>query len=231
MTTRLDLINLVLDNIDRPDIRDTNPSQPGYWIKRTEQRLERELRMREMIVTKTLLVTNGYVALPSDFIQAENLVLTDLTGKRLQKLEYASPQEADDLSQIYVSSPGALPARFSVIGNNIELYPPAVFDSNGLPIYQIAMAYYPKITPLVNDTDTNWLLTNKTDLYVNACSMYAFAFLQETDRSTAMDQMVTMDVQLMNAAKEIAITAGSRLVARMNNPVGAGSRYRSNGRY
>ena len=225
--TRDDLINLVLDNIDRPDIRDTNPNQPGYWIKRAEQRLERELRMRETIVRRMVPVSAGFITLPSDFIQAENFALNSaLTGARVRKLEYASPQQMDDYRATALSASNVSPAYFSVIGQQIELFPAGIFDVNGVSLYTLEMAYYPKLVPLVNPADTNWLLENKLDIYVNAVTRYAMEFLQEDARAQAMDSQLSTDVQILNMAKDISITAGSRLVVRTKSPVGVTRRRR-----
>ena len=226
--TRNDLIGLVLDNIDRPDILDTNPNQPGYWIKRAEQRIERELRMREMIVRRTVPLTSGFIELPSDFIQAENFALNDTTGARITKLEYATPQFLDDIKTRARACglgpvPG-VPGLFSVIGMQIELYPTPTDSVSGFPLYAVEMSYYPKLVPLVAGTDSNWLLENKTDIYVNAVTRYALEFTQEVQRASDMDNQLSVDIQILNMAKDIAISAGSLLVARTGKSFSTGGR-------
>ena len=222
--TRAQLLALVLDGIDRPDLNDTNPATVASWVARAEQRIQRELRCREMVKRSTIPLTSQFVTLPNDFLAADILTLINAaSGLRVRALEYISPQDLANATQpMSILSP----MRFTDIGGQLELFPAVGFLNAGVPAYTLEMAYFAKLPALVNDTDTNWLLETKFDIYYNAILSLALMFTQEPDRSQMHDGMVTTDIAIMNASSEIAVERSSRLVARSRNPIGTGTNYR-----
>lgn len=148
--------------------RDDLTSYLDEFIDITESKMNRKLRLSEMETRATSTANTEYLALPDDYLEVRNV---QLNVNPVIPLEYLSPYQID----MYTDSATGQPKYYSVIGDEIQLYPAP--DGN----YTIEITYYKKITPLDGTNTTNFVLEEWPDLYLSGCLQQAFTFLMNPD--------------------------------------------------
>lgn len=124
-------------------------------------------------VDNSLTTTSGqeYMDFPTDFGGARAFMITT---DPLQVLEFVDPTTL--WTQFPNASPGK-PQKYTIIGTR-RAYLRPIPDSN----YTTRLVFTEALTPLSADTDTNWLLTSRPDIYVQRSMMQLCIFLENDDR-------------------------------------------------
>jgi hypothetical protein len=122
-----------------------------------ESRIARDLRIRRQITAGSLTTTANTqsTALPTDFLEAENLSI--ISGGVNRNLEYVNIERMD--LAYPVGSGNGVPVVYTFEGASVLWGP--VPDAS----YTINLYYYARLSPL-STTLTNWLLTNYPDVYL-----------------------------------------------------------------
>lgn len=169
------------------------------FIRLAEARFSREIRHYEQVVRKTALSSAQYIALPSDWVQAENIQI----GK--VKLDYLTPTRADDYRSAGLVGE---PRFYTIIGRTIELLPTPQSDIT------VEMAYYATIPSLSASTPTNWLLQKAPDAYYYGALSHAAPFLNDDARLVTLASLTTAAIAALNDESEADSHSGSSLIAR-----------------
>lgn len=159
----------VADWLHRNDLGATIPD----FIALAESRISRDLRLRAQLTATTLstVADTQTVALPSDFLEIENISCT--SGGMDWSMDFVTLER---LNLSYPNGSGnGIPSVYSVVGSN--LYLGRVPDA----VYSLPFGYYAKFAAL-SVTPTNWLLTNHPGIYL-------FAALAESGDYTQSDQI------------------------------------------
>ena len=193
----------VADYLNRTDLT----SQIQTFIQFVEADLNTRLRCREMVVRATTTSNQEFVTLPSDFLQALNLQITD--GKT--PLRYVTLDEADQIknARIYNSV-----MAYSIVDNAIELVPAPAVN------VEIDMVYYQKIPALSDAATTNWLLLKSPDIYLYGALVHAAPFLLDDQRIGTFGQFYSQRVEALSAEPDRAVHSGSPLVSRVRRAYG-----------
>lgn len=132
------------------------------------------LRVRGMETSADVAISGQTAMLPSGYLQARRFYLN---SDPIQELGYIVP---DLFWRTYISVCAGLPTRFTVEGENFVFGPTPDSACTG------KILYYQKFSPLVNDSDTNWLLTNAPGVYLHGALLEAYRFTRNMDK--AMDE-------------------------------------------
>ena len=193
----------IADYLNRADLT----AQIQTFIQFCEADLNTRLRSREMIVNATATSDGQFVALPSDWLEAINMMIVG--GQ--SPLRYITPDEADTIikAQTYTST-----RFYSMTTGVIELVPPAVDDIT------IDMVYYGKIPALSDANTTNWLLTKAPDVYLYGALTHAAPFLMDDQRMAVFSQIYLARVQSLQDESQKALHSGSPLISRPRSVYG-----------
>ena len=123
----------------------------------------------KMINLSTLSVNDEIESLPSGFLGVASIYID---GSEKNTLQYVSPETAFSM---YGGSLVGQPEVYTIIGDNIHFYP--MPDST----YSVKMYYYKKFDALVNDNDTNDILTNHADVYLYGSLYFSHTFIRGID--------------------------------------------------
>tara|TARA_R110000868_G_scaffold9836_1_gene48344 strand:+ start:136 stop:756 length:621 start_codon:yes stop_codon:yes gene_type:complete len=197
ITNYATLQSAIADYLNRADLT----AQIQTFIQFAEADLNTRLRSREMIVNATATSDGQFVALPSDWLEAINMMIVG--GQ--SPLRYVTPDEADTIikAQTYTST-----RFYSMTTGVIELVPPAVDDIT------IDMVYYGKIPALSDANTTNWLLTKAPDVYLYGALTHAAPFLMDDQRMGVFSQIYLARVQSLQDESQKALHSGSPLISR-----------------
>ena len=166
--TYSDLKTSIANYLARSDLTTQIPD----FITFAENRLRRELRIRQMLKSVTTATVSGdsTVELPSDFIEIRDFVA--LTNP-IQPLSYSSPSA---LSNDPRASEVGVPKSYTILANDFLLSPPP----DG--VYTLRMLYYAAPAYLSSSNATNVFLTTAPDALLYAALIEAEPYLMNDAR-------------------------------------------------
>lgn len=186
--------------------RDDLSEQIGDFITLAEKRLNRELRVPEMISTTTLTAADT-VSLPADFMEVE---MAELQTNPTRVLEAMTPRQA---GREYITSYNARPCAYTIKSGAMILHPQP--DDS----YDIVLDYYARPAALADDQATNSLFPAYSDLYLYAALLEASPYLYDDERIPVWATALANGIEAANTeAREKRAKS-----ARVRPAYGAGS--------
>lgn len=166
--TYSDLKTSIANYLARSDLT----SQISDFVTFAENRLRRELRIRQMLKSVTTATVSGdsTVELPSDFLQVRDFVV--LTNP-ITPLSYSSPSA---LSNDPRASEVGVPKSYSILANDFLMSP--VPDG----VYTARLLYYAAPAYLSDSNTTNVFLTTAPDALLYASLIEAEPYLMNDAR-------------------------------------------------
>ena len=146
-TSYSDLKTTIANYLARSDLTSVIPD----FIRLAEERLRRDLRIRQMLVVATASTTGGdpTVGLPADFLEMRDI---HFNTNPISSVSYESP---NTFYQSTRATESGIPRTYTVLASEIQFAP--IPDA----AYQAQMLYYAK-PPLLSDT-------NSSNVYLANC--------------------------------------------------------------
>tara|TARA_R110002110_G_scaffold66220_4_gene181617 strand:+ start:376 stop:996 length:621 start_codon:yes stop_codon:yes gene_type:complete len=158
----------IADFLLRSDLTAVIPT----FISFAHEKLNRDLRTRQMVQRATASLTTEYTALPGNFLQMRDI---RLNANPVRSLEQISSEAQNQERERWGNTAGE-PRYYTIIGETIQVFP----SPNAT--YTIEMAYYEQIPALVNAADTNWLLTKAPEIYLYGSLVHSAPYLKDDER-------------------------------------------------
>lgn len=178
------------------------------FISLTEARLNRELRVREMVNIDTSITTvsgTQSYSLPTGFIEATSIIYQSDPYRTLRFIS-----NSDFYNKYNTSQTSGLPTYFSIVGTNILL---GVAPDSAKTLQ---INYYKKITSLSDSNTTNDILTNYPDLYLYGALAESAPFLMQDERLNTWATLYKEALDKANEASRRGSTTSSPL--QMSTP-------------
>ena len=178
------------------------------FISLTEARLNRELRVREMVNIDTSITTvsgTQSYSLPTGFIEATSIIYQSDPYRTLRFIS-----NSDFYNKYNTSQTSGLPTYFSIVGTNILL---GVAPDSAKTLQ---INYYKKITSLSDSNTTNDILTNYPDLYLYGALAESAPFLMQDERLSTWATLYKEALDKANEASRRGSTTSSPL--QMSTP-------------
>lgn len=169
--------------MSRNDLDTTIPT----FVRLCESRLRDRIRIPEMEVSEDLTLTAQTVALPTGLIALKR-IYSDSTTNR--PLEYQPPEIC--WSDASYTTPGA-PVAYTIEGSTLSVFP---YTAG----HVAKINYIKAFDALVDDADTNWLLTNAYDVYLYGVLMEAKAFIEDDTQTQKWTAAFDTAVKGLNEA-------------------------------
>lgn len=167
-TNYSDLKSTIADYLARDDLDTKIPD----FIRLAEQRLRRDLRIRQMLKVATADTTadDSTVSLPSDFLAMKDLHL-DTTPVRVLQF-----QNTSNFFRNARTTDKGVPTMYTLLGSEFQFapYPDAT--------YTLRMVYYYKPDFLSNSNASNLFLANCPDLLLYGALAEAEPYLMNDER-------------------------------------------------
>lgn len=157
----LSLQSAVGNFLNRSDLYGDLP----LFIQLAEAKLNRKLRIRQMLTNATTTLSSEFDTLPGDFAGPMTMKLS--SGEVLSSI---APDAMAERKQYSDTVPGK-PLYYSVVGASFEFSP--VPDGP----YTVYLVYYAQIPPLSSSVLTNWLIAGYPDAYLYGTLSEAAEFL------------------------------------------------------
>lgn len=128
------------------------------------------IRIRALEQSGTIALVDGEANLPTGWLEFKRLAwLSDLRSVP----SFIPP---DEFHLRRGTATAGAPTLYTIEGGKILVSPKVSGD--------LSVTYYKTLTPLVADADTNWLLENAPEVYLQACLMYAYRWKRDRERAT-----------------------------------------------
>ena len=199
--TYSDLKTSIANYLARSDLTNQIPD----FITFAENRLRRELRIRQMLKSVTTATVSGdsTVELPSDFIEIRDFVA--LTNP-IQPLSYSSPSA---LSNDPRASEVGVPKSYTILANDFLLSPPP----DG--VYTLRMLYYAAPAYLSSSNATNVFLTTAPDALLYAALIEAEPYLFNDARINTWGTMYDRAISSLTKSDEEGQYSGVPLAMKL----------------
>lgn len=167
-TSYSDLQTAIAGYLARSDLT----SQIPDFIRLCEVRLRRDLRIRQMLksVTTATVASDSTVEIPSDFLEARDLVLV---GNPVQPLNYLSPSLFNRNAR---AADAGKPQEYTILAQDFQLAP--IPDA----AYTVKLLYYAAPTFLSDTNTSNTFLANCPDLLIYGSLIEAEPWLMNDPR-------------------------------------------------
>jgi hypothetical protein len=203
-TSYSDLKTTIAGYLARSDLT----SQIPDFIRLCELRLRRDLRIRQMLksVTTSTTASDSTVELPSDFLEARDLVVV---GNPVQPLSYLSPSLFNRNAR---AADAGKPLDYTILANDFQLAP--IPDA----VYTIKLLYYSAPTFLSDSNTSNAFLANCPDLLLYGSLIEAEPYLMNDARlqtwatmfNRGIDSLTTSDQQGQYSGVPLVMTTTTR---------------------
>ena len=203
-TSYSDLSTTIAGYLARSDLN----SQIPDFIRLCEVRLRRDLRIRQMLksVTTSTTASDSTVELPSDFLEARDLVVV---GNPVQPLSYLSPSLFNRNAR---AADAGKPLDYTILANDFQLAP--IPDA----VYTIKLLYYSAPTFLSSSNTSNAFLANCPDLLLYGSLIEAEPYLMNDPRmqtwtalfNRGLSSLTTSDQQGQYSGVPLVMTTTTR---------------------
>jgi hypothetical protein len=203
-TSYSDLSTTIAGYLARSDLN----SQIPDFIRLCEVRLRRDLRIRQMLksVTTSTTASDSTVELPSDFLEARDLVVV---GNPVQPLSYLSPSLFNRNAR---AADAGKPLDYTILANDFQLAP--IPDA----VYTIKLLYYSAPTFLSSSNTSNAFLANCPDLLLYGSLIEAEPYLMNDPRmqtwtalfNRGLTSLTTSDQQGQYSGVPLVMTTTTR---------------------
>jgi len=180
-------------------------SQIPDFITFAENRLRRELRIRQMLKSVTTSTVSGdsTVELPADFIEIRDFVV--LTNP-IQPMSYSSPSA---LSNDPRASEVGVPRSYTILANDFQLSP--IPDA----VYTVKMLYFAAPAYLSSSNTTNVFLTSAPDALLYASLIEAEPYLMNDARINTWGTMYDRAIGSLTKSDEEGQYSGVPLAMKL----------------
>ena len=201
LSTYSDLQTSIANYLARSDLT----SQIPDFITFAENRLRRELRIRQMLKSVTTATVSGdnTVELPSDFLQVRDFVV--MTNP-IQPLSYVSPSA---LSNDPRASEVGVPKSYTILANEFQVSP----SPDG--VYTVKLLYFAAPAYLSSSNTSNVFLTKAPDALLYASLIEAEPYLMNDARINTWGTMYDRAISSITKSDEEGQYSGVPLAMKL----------------
>ncbi len=192
------LKSTIADWLNRTDLTSAIPT----FIQLAEAKLNRTLRVRQMVKRATAPIDTPFFAVPFDFLEAKDF---QLNTNPITVLEYVTESAGNALRASTHTAPG-LPRYFTIVGGQLEAIPSPDSEYTG------ELTYYAKIPALTDSNTSNWLLSYAPDLYLYGALLQSAPYLRDDERLATWANLYTAAYEDIGVADQRATVATTPLV-------------------
>ncbi len=184
------------------------------WITMLETRVNREMRVGEMIQRDYTTLSGSEVGVPDDWLETVYIRYVPTQGANPPDILYGRPllpKTIDNFNEACndVGHPDHLKSFYSLVGSVILINP----NVNAMDGTQIEIGYYAKVPP-IKFNDSNWLYRNYHDIFLYGALAHGGAYLAEDERVPLWEARATKSINDSNDAWNRAKTSGGPLIPR-----------------
>lgn len=209
LSTYSEIKTSVANYLNRDDLTSIIPD----FISLTENRLDRELRVRVNLVRAetTTTASTAFYNLPSDLIELRNITY-ETSSNNSNALSYLSPESG---SREYGAYATGYPRAYTNLGKNIKLYPAP--DA----AYTLGINYFKKLVPLSDSVTSNDILASFPDLYLFGACLEGAIYLNDSEQTERFMVVYKQAMESVRAAEDAARYSGTVMTMSVQGDPGS----------
>lgn len=174
-----EIVALALSYADREDEEVT--SKIDSFIKIVEARVNRKLRVFEMSIRATLVLseTESYYGLPPDFGGLRDIEISNGPGTAKCTLHYMSPEQLNQNQSNQIAGVTSNRIFYTLIAGQLQISP--------MTTGTMEIIYFQKLIPLTASEPDNWLSNNNPDGYIFGILTEISAFVKDKEATALWD--------------------------------------------
>lgn len=169
------LVDAIADHLNRSDLYGVIPS----LITLAESKMNRRLRVRQMVATTGIAIVSASEPVPADFAGSISLVINPSQDGSFPDRVHSVDIDALNESLHQMAGTPLQPTEFAVVGSNFYFSP--IPDTN----YNGFLTYYQRLAALSTSNTSNWMLASNADAYLYGSLAQAGIYLKEDPRVAA----------------------------------------------
>lgn len=158
------------------------------------------LRIADMETKTTQSISSQYEDWPTDALEITNMQIN--VDTYVYSLKYLTPEQIDER---WMGSTSNQPIVFTHIGRQFQFAP----SPNAT--YSCEIAYYKKYTAFSGDSDTNWLLTNHSFVYLYGALAHAQDYMENNEQADRWFAKYASLVKGLNGMEQFSRFSGASL--------------------
>jgi hypothetical protein len=194
ITTYDELKSAIADFLNRDDLTSVIPT----FISLAEADMNRKVRHWRMEDRAVVVADARYIALPTNFIEAQRIMLTSPAVQRLEMIT-----QGDLMDRRSVDDTAKRPAYYSIVDGTFELYPQPDQE------YNLEIVYYERLDSLSASIATNWMLEYSPDAYLYGSLLHAAPYLGEDQRAQVWASLYKNAIDAINLEDDKAKASGA----------------------
>jgi len=201
-TSYSDLKTTIANYLARSDLNSVIPD----FIRLAEERLRRDLRIRQMLVVATANTTGGdsTVGLPTDFLEMRDI---HFKTTPISSVSYEAP---NSFYQSTRATESGIPRTYTVLASELQFAP--IPDT----AYTAQMLYYAKPTLLSDSNTSNVFLANCPDALLYASLAEAEPYLMNDARLQVWASLYDRAVASISSADQSSEYSGQPMAMSYN---------------
>lgn len=162
------------------------------------------LRIRDMLTTADITVTDGVGSLPAGWLEFKRVWIDDTDQPNLT---YMPVTTFYDWAQSHTEAAGEPVQGYTIEGSTIRIAPPNTET--------LKSVHYAKFTAMSADGDADWIVTNAPNVYLDGALAEAYAgYLRDPEGAAHHGQVFAAGVRGLMAQDAMGQAAGSALRMR-----------------
>ncbi len=190
------------ETLNRYDLTAALPT----FIQLAEANFNDDIRHPLMLTRSEASSDEGYIPVPTDFLQDYSLKLE--TDTPHEEIRYVG---ADEAKRIKATGLTGDVLYYSIVGSSFELIP------DPADAVDVELIYYAKIPALSVSNTTNWLLTKRPDVYLYGSLLEVVPYLKDDERVQLWSAARQRGIDSLNAGGERMMRSSTQLNARMRS--------------
>ncbi len=164
-----------------------------------EAAMRRDLHsLSQEVIDDNFTINARTVPLPTDYIERRSISLNQVSEPR--SLDYLPPNR---LRSSKGFSEAGTPRAYTIEGQSITFMP----EPTGT--FVATLVYMASLTKLVNDADTNWILTNAYDIYLWGTCFQGSVFIEDVEKQNRFGGLYRKAVDDLNRVDQWSKISGS----------------------
>lgn len=163
------LLSSIADWLNRTDLVAVIPDFVSLAESQMSRRLLKDGPVRRMMGRADATIISEFTSLPADYMGTRGF---KITGCLQRSLQFAEPEQIDNLKEQYVS-PSGDPTHYAIVGDEYQLWPWA-----GTGSYAAEIKYWKRLAPLASNS-SNWLYAINPDAYLYTALLQAAPYLKD----------------------------------------------------
>jgi hypothetical protein len=196
---QIDDWNTLKDQITEETDGRADSTQLAAYIRRAETRIRRALAIKPVEPMRTsvsLSIAGETASAPADMVKPWAIEMVDggnrIECEYIEREKFTALQAQNDRRALtYAGDTGYFPRYFTLINTELRFWPAQSATIQG------TLYYFQQLAALSENNQTNWMLTQHPDVYLDGSLYYAYRAMPDIEKASLMKDIFEQSLSEM----------------------------------